>query len=128
MGLVPMEQLPPFFAEAVRGMKPGDLSAAFRSEYGVHVLRLVETSDEKAVSFDDAKARIRQILEGMKTEEAVNDFIEPIVNDPDRTKIFVQLERTLRLLDADDSPAPAAPAAQPKEPAPSAGKGSKKGR
>ncbi len=128
MGLVPMEQLPPFFAEVVRGMKPGDLSAAFRSEYGVHVLRLVETSDEKAVSFDDAKARIRQILEGMKTEEAVNDFIEPIVNDPDRTKIFVQLERTLRLLDADDSPAPAAPAAQPKEPAPSAGKGSKKGR
>lgn len=124
MGLVPAEQLPPFFVEVLRGMKPGEISNVFRSQYGAHVLRLVETSDEKAVSFDDAKARIRQILEGVKTEDAVNDFIEPIVNDPDRTKIFVQLERTLRLLGAD------AAAAQEKTAAPatSSGGSAKKGR
>ncbi len=123
MGLVPAEQLPPFFVEVLRGMKPGEISKVFRSQYGAHVLRLVETSDEKAVSFDDAKARIRQILEGVKTEDAVNDFIEPIVNDPDRTKIFVQLERTLRLLGADA-------AAQEKTAAPAASSGgsAKKGR
>lgn len=123
MGLVPAEQLPPFFVEVLRGMKPGEISKVFRSQYGAHVLRLVETSDERAVSFDDAKARIRQILEGVKTEDAVNDFIEPIVNDPDRTKIFVQLERTLRLLGADA-------AAQEKTAAPAASSGgsAKKGR
>lgn len=129
MGLVPSEQLPPFFAEVLRGMKPGEISKVFRSQYGAHVLRLVETSDERAVSFDEAKGRIRQILEGVKTEDAVNDFIEPIVNDPERTKMFVHLERTLRLLGADTpAAAPAAPAAQSKEPAAPSGKGAKKKR
>lgn len=128
MGLVPAEQLPPFFAEVVRGMKPGDISQVFRSQYGVHVIRLVETSDEQSVSFDDAKARIRQILEGMKTEDAVNDFIEPIVNDPDRTKIFIQLERTLRLLGGDAPASPAADARKPQESAPAGGGGTRKSR
>lgn len=101
MGMMPAEQLPPFFVSVAKAMKPGDVSEPFRSPYGVHVIRLVETADSKDVTFDEAKPKIHSMLEQMRREEAVDKFIEPVVNDPKRTQIFLQLERTLAALGFD---------------------------
>lgn len=38
-----MDEVPPAFADAVGGMKPGDVSPALRGPTGFHILKLVET-------------------------------------------------------------------------------------
>lgn len=111
MGMMPAEQLPPFFVSIAKAMKPGDVSEPFRSPYGVHVVRLVETADSKDVTLDEAKPKIRTMLEQMRRDEAVDKFIEPVVNDPKRTQMFLQLERTLAALTFDPK-APKKPAPQ----------------
>ena len=97
--MIPASGLPPFFVERASKMKPGDVSDVFRSEYGVHVIQLVETEPAEVVSFEDAQEKIKLVLKGVKTEEAVLQFCEPVVNDMSRTKIFIQLERSLTVLD-----------------------------
>lgn len=101
MGMMAAEQLPPFFVSVGKAMKPGDVSEPFRSPYGVHVVRLVETADSKDVTLEEAKPKIRAMLEQMRGDEAVDKYIEPVVNDPKRTQIFLQLERTLAALTYD---------------------------
>jgi len=98
LGMLPVVELPPFFVNIASGMNPGDISGVFRSEFGVHLIRLVATEDADKVSFEQAEPSIRRMLRRIKTEDAVLHFCEPVVNDPERTKIFIQLERTLAAL------------------------------
>ncbi len=101
MGMMAAEQLPPFFVSIAKAMKTGDVSEPFRSPYGVHVIRLVETAESKDVTLEEAKPKIRATLEQMRSDEAVDKFIEPVVNDGKRTQIFLQLDRTLAALTFD---------------------------
>lgn len=98
LGMLPVVELPPFFVDIAAMMQPGDISGVFRSEYGVHLIRLVDTETADKVTLEDGEPAIRRMLMYMKTDEAVLQFCEPIVNDPDQTKIFIQLERTLAAL------------------------------
>lgn len=95
LGMLAVAEMPPFFVEVAAMMKPGELSQAFRSQYGVHLLRLAAAEPSETVTEAEAEPAIRRMLTHLKSEEAVAAFCEPIINDPDRTKIFIQLERTL---------------------------------
>lgn len=95
LGMLSVSELPPFFVEVAAAMKPGDLSGVFRSEFGVHVIKLLESEVADTVSFEKAKPVIRRMLHRVKVDDVVLDFCEPIVNDGERTKIFIQLDRTL---------------------------------
>jgi len=95
LGMLPVNELPPFFVEAGAGMKPGELSGVFRSEFGAHVIKLVGTETADTVSFEKAEPVIHRMLHRVKVDDLVLDFCEPIVNDGERTKIFIQLDRTL---------------------------------
>lgn len=101
MGMVAASALPPFFVEIAGKMKPGDISGVFRSNFGMHLIRLVETEAAENVSFEEAQEKIKIILSRSGTEEAVLKFCEPIISDPERTKVFIQLERTLASLGTD---------------------------
>jgi|GEM_PF-329517 len=98
LGMVPVSALPPFYVAAAAKLADGDLSDPIRSEFGVHVIQKIGSQSDGEVSFEEAAPRIRAMLEGALAEDAVNDFIEPIVNNPERTKIFLPLERTLAAL------------------------------
>jgi hypothetical protein len=95
LGMLPAGELPPFFVELCQNMKPGDLSGAFRSEFGVHVIKLIATEVADTVPFEKAEPVIRRMLHRVKVDDVVLDFCEPIVNDSEKTKIFIQLDRVL---------------------------------
>jgi len=99
LGMVPVSSLPPFYLAAAEKLADGDLSDPIRSEFGMHIIQKVGSASDADVSFEEAAPRIRAMLEGMLSEDVVNDFIEPIVNNPERTRIFLQLERTLAALE-----------------------------
>lgn len=102
MGEVPAERLPPFYADAIKGMKPGDISGVIQSEYGLHVVQFIESKGGAQVSLEEARPRIESALEQSKAELAVASWCQPIMNDPAQVKVFLHLERTLAALPADE--------------------------
>jgi peptidyl-prolyl cis-trans isomerase SurA len=71
MGWRSEDRLPEIFAAAVKGMKPGEVSAALRSPGGFHVLKLLE---RRGAGADDApvqQTRARHIL--IRTSEVVSE-------------------------------------------------------
>ncbi len=70
MGWRDIARLPALFAEAVRGMKVGDLSSALRSPNGFHIVKLVERrGGQKTVMVQQSRAR--HIL--IKVSEVVSE-------------------------------------------------------
>ena len=63
-------QLPDLFAEALKGMRPGDASPVLRSGNGFHVLKLLDQRG-KNVKMVITQTRVRHIL--VKTNEVVGD-------------------------------------------------------
>lgn len=102
MGMLPVSVLPPFFVEASQGLKPKELSNPIRSEYGMHLVQLITTEAQHSISFEEARDRIREQMKMDKMEDVVLEFCEPIINDGRQTQIFLQLDRSLARLNADE--------------------------
>lgn len=95
MGMMAAAAIPPFFVEAAARLKPGAMSEAFRSEHGLHLIRLEGSEDAREVSFNDAKTKIRALLLQEKASEAMETFCQPIFEDTNRVRIYLQLEKVL---------------------------------
>jgi parvulin-like peptidyl-prolyl isomerase len=91
----PIEGLPPFFVERIDKMQPGDMSEPFRSEYGYHMIQLIEMNTGAEVTFEEAKPRIRSVLLKIRADDAIANFCQPKMEDPEYVKVFIDLERSL---------------------------------
>ncbi len=103
LGMVPAVELPAFYREAAAKLKPGEISDVIQSEYGMHAIQLVAAEPGADIPLEEARDRIKELLTEAKKEEAVALYCEPIVNDPERVKIFLHLEQTLTGAAADAS-------------------------
>lgn len=104
LGTTPMEQLPPFYREAAATLKPGQISGVIKSEYGLHVVQLVEITDEQSAGFDQVKDRIKTVLLQGKAEGVIDDFCRPIYDDDSRVKIFLSLQNAIDSIPASERP------------------------
>lgn len=98
MGLVPAERLPEVYQAVVTKLKPGEMSDVLRSQYGLHIVQLLENTGGSRVSLEEARDRIRASIERDKAELAVLAWSEPILDDPDQVRVFLALEKTLSAL------------------------------
>lgn len=91
------------FADAVTSLKPGDYThKPIQTQYGWHVIQLVDTRPLSPPPFDQVKQRLEQVLQAKKFKAYTDDLISK-----------AKIDRT--------STAPAAPAAVTPPPAPKAG-------
>ena len=91
------------FAEAVVSMKPGDFThKPVQTQYGWHVIQLVDTRPLSPPPFDQVKQRLDQVVEAKKFKAYTDDLISK-----------AKIDRT--------AGAPAAPAAAATTPAPKTG-------
>ena len=91
------------FAEAVVAMKPGDFThKPVQTQYGWHVIQLVDTRPLSPPPFDQVKQRLDQVVEAKKFKAYTDDLISK-----------AKIDRT--------ATAPAAPAAAGTTPAPKTG-------
>ncbi|OCX61700.1 peptidylprolyl isomerase [Thioclava sp. SK-1] len=67
------------FADAVAGMEPGDVVGPVQTEYGWHVVKLIETRVADAPAIEDVRAEIEADLQ----KTAVEDRIKSSVDDAD---------------------------------------------
>ena len=91
------------FADAVTSLKPGDYThKPIQTQYGWHVIQLVDTRPLSPPPFDQVKQRLEQVVQAKKFKSYTDDLISK-----------AKIDRT--------SAAPAAPAAVTPPPAPKAG-------
>ena len=91
------------FADAVTSLKPGDYThKPVQTQYGWHVIQLVDTRPLSPPPFDQVKQRLEQVVQAKKFKAYTDDLISK-----------AKIDRT--------SAAPAAPAAVTPPPAPKAG-------
>ena len=63
----------PAFGDAVWSMKPGEIREPVRSEFGWHVIRLVEAEPDSAKSFEEVRAQIEPELKRAEVEKQFGD-------------------------------------------------------
>lgn len=91
------------FADAVVSLKPGDFThKPVQTQYGWHVIQLVDTRPLSPPAYDQVKQRLEQVVQAKKFKAYTDDLISK-----------AKIDRT--------SAAPAAPAAATPPPAPKAG-------
>ncbi|MBX7255157.1 MAG: peptidylprolyl isomerase [Candidatus Hydrogenedentes bacterium] len=95
-GLRPVSEFPAFIVEAANRMKPNEVSQPIKSEYGYHILKLIETVPGEEVPFDKAAPDIRNLLMARKGGDAVRKFTSEITKDPNLVQVFLDIEKQLR--------------------------------
>lgn len=86
------------FDEAAFSMKPGQVSGLVKTEYGIHIIKVLERQMAHVESFDEVKNEIRQTLEAQKLDQAQqtasNDLGRRFKEDP---KKFADVARAAGL-------------------------------
>jgi len=120
IGTMPVDRLPPFLVEAARTLQPGQVSPVVESEYGFHLVKLVELTPGQDITLEQAKPMIERILLQDKMQEVVQKFCLPSLGDEKVVQEFLlrELEKQLAarpelLEQLRDAQQPASGAAKP---------------
>lgn len=77
------EQYQPAFAEASRALrKVGEISPVVQTTFGFHIIQLVERTQDRQLSFDEARGDILRKLQAEYVEKAVRNHTDQITNRP----------------------------------------------
>ncbi len=97
MGMQAVGGVPPFMLEAAAKLKPGEVSAVLKSEFGFHVIKLIGAQGPRDASEAEAAPAIRQQLLAQRGAEAVHDFCDKLVKKGNAVRVYLELEKNLVL-------------------------------
>lgn len=81
LGFFEKGRMVPAFADAAFAMKAGEISDPVKSEFGYHVIQVVEKKDAGKTSFDEVKEKILSQLERQKFNEAMRTYMAELKKD-----------------------------------------------
>jgi peptidyl-prolyl cis-trans isomerase C len=76
LGFFRQGQMVPPFDQAVFAMKPGETSELVETQFGVHIIRLVERRAPRTVPLDEVRPQVQQYLEGQSRQQATQAFVD----------------------------------------------------
>ncbi len=68
-------QMVPAFETTAFGMKTGEVSEVVETQFGYHIIKLMEKKDGEAPKLEELKEKIGTFLKGQKTQKAVFDYV-----------------------------------------------------
>jgi peptidyl-prolyl cis-trans isomerase C len=69
-------QMVPAFDKVAFELKPGQISDVVTTQFGYHIIKVVDHKAGRTVPFDEAQSRIKDFLGGQKKQEHADAFIE----------------------------------------------------
>jgi len=78
LGFFGKGQMVPSFEKAAFALKPGEVSDVVETQFGYHIIKLVEKKPATTTEFKEVKAKIEDYLKGQKVNEAIQKFIEDV--------------------------------------------------
>lgn len=87
LGWFALADLPPEFAGAVDSLKEsGEICGPVKSQYGLHILKLLERQEARKFSFETDYDRVKEMARQMKTNQYVEKWIEDV-----KKKTYVEI-------------------------------------
>jgi len=77
IGELPIEALPPSF-KSVAGLDSGQVSLPLLSEYGFHLVKVLEKHPERILSYEEMRDDIRNYLYNQELEKRVEELVKDI--------------------------------------------------
>lgn len=96
-GKMPANALPPFLVEAAQGLKPGGISGIIESEFGFHIVKLVELEAGGEPNWKEIEPLIRELLASQKGTPAVKEFARNVTDDESALTVYLDLMRQVAL-------------------------------
>ncbi len=75
LGFFSRGQMPPEFENAVFRLDEGEISRVIKSIYGFHLFKVIKKEDPRAMTFSEARERIKEILITQRREEEFTSWI-----------------------------------------------------
>ena len=76
LGFFAKEEMVPEFSEAAFSTKPGELSDIVKTEFGYHIIKVVDRKQEGVTPLDEVKPHIERYLDGKKKMDAFRKLVE----------------------------------------------------
>ena len=76
LGFFSKDEMVPEFSKAAFSTKPGVLSPLVKTEFGYHIIKVVDRKEAGVTSFDDMQPQIERYLEGKAKMDAFRKLIE----------------------------------------------------
>jgi peptidyl-prolyl cis-trans isomerase C len=78
LGFFQQGQMVPPFDKAAFSMKPGQTSDLVETDFGVHIIRVVDRQAARTMPIDEVRPQVQQYLEGQNRQQATQAFVEAL--------------------------------------------------
>jgi peptidyl-prolyl cis-trans isomerase C len=78
LGFFQKGQMVPPFEQAAFALKAGETSDLVESQFGVHIIRMVDRQPGRTVPIDEVRPKIQQYLEGQGRQQQTQAFVETL--------------------------------------------------
>jgi peptidyl-prolyl cis-trans isomerase C len=69
-------QMVPAFDKVAFELKPGQVSDVVTTQFGYHIIKVIDHKTARTVPFEEAQGKIKEFLEGQKKQQHADAFIE----------------------------------------------------
>ena len=76
LGWYPVAQMTPEFKEGVMGLKPGEISEPIQSQFGIHILKVLDKKEQRELTLEDDWDVIKDMARRKKTNQQVEKWVE----------------------------------------------------
>jgi peptidyl-prolyl cis-trans isomerase C len=75
LGFFPRGQMVPAFDQAAFALKPGEISDVVTTQFGYHIIKVMEHKEPSTVSLDQVRPQVKNFLSGQKKQQQADQFI-----------------------------------------------------
>ena len=88
LGFFAPGQMVPQFNDVAFKLKPGAISDVVETDFGYHIIKVLERQPARTVPLDEARERIQQYLETQNREKGTEDFVKAL-RSKGKVEVFI---------------------------------------